>query len=150
MLDLGKNVLAVLKDERRNLYQDVAGLFSIVPPAKGTLRWRDCQWWDFSNLLSWPEVNTPVRVIRSVETYSVKRQLNGETEKLTSDWTWVTTLPSESVPVKRCVEFGHQRWDIENHGFNELVNGWDADHVFKHDATAIECFLLMTFLTFII
>ena len=85
-----------------------------------------------------------------METYSIKRQLDGKTEELTSDWTWVTTLPSESVPIKRCVGFGHQRWDIENHGFNELVNGWDADHVFKHDPAAIECFLLMTFLTFII
>ena len=150
MLDCGKHVLVVLKDERRNLYQDVAGLFPIVPPAKGTFRSRDCQWWDFPNLLSWPEVNTPVRVIRSVETYSIKRQLDGKTENLISDWSWVTTLPAKQVPVKRCVEFGHQRWDIENHGFNELVNGWDADHVFKHDAVAIECFLLMTFLTFII
>jgi Transposase DDE domain len=158
LLDCGKNVLAVLKDERRNLYQVaqelkahyVAGLYPIVPPAKGTFRSRDCQWWDFPNLLSWPEVNTPVRVIRSVETYSIKRQLDGKTEELISDWTWVTTLPPEQVPVKRCVEFGHQRWDIENHGFNELVNGWDADHVFKHDAASIECFLLMTFLTFII
>ena len=150
LLDHGKDVLAVLKDERRNLYQDVAGLFPVVPPTKGTFRSRDCQWWDLSNLLSWPEVNTPVRVIRSVETYSIKRQLDGETEELISDWTWVTTLPFASVPVKRCVEFGHQRWDIENHGFNELVNGWEADHVFKHDAVAIECFLLMTFLTFIV
>ena len=121
-----------------------------MPPAKGTYRSRDCQWWDLPNLLSWPEVNTPVGVIRPAETYSIKRQLDGETEELTSDWTWVTTLPPEQVPVKRCVEIGHQRWYIENHGFNELVNGWDAGHVLKHDAGAIECFLLMTFLTFII
>jgi len=145
--DHRKHARVVLKDERRNLYPDVAGLFTIVPPVKGTFRSRDCLWWDFPDLLSWPEVNTPVRVIRSVETYFIKRQLDRKTEKLTSDWVWVTTLPSESVTVQRCVEFGHQRWDIENHGFNELVNGWHADHVMKHDAAAIECFLLMAFLT---
>ena len=39
---------------------------------------------------------------------------------------------------------------IENHGFNELVEGWHADHVWKHDAAAIECFLLMTFLALIL
>ena len=46
------------------------------------------------------------------------------------------------------VRFGHQRWDIENHGFNELVNEWHADHVFKHDSSAIECFLLIAFLAY--
>ena len=33
-------------------------------------------------------------------------------------------------------------------GFNELVNGWRADHIFKHDPNAIECFLLIAFLAF--
>lgn len=150
LLDRNKHALVVLKDERRNLYQDVAGLFSVVPPVKGTFRSRDCLWWDFPDLHSWPEVKTPVRVIRSLETRSIKRQLDHKRETLISDWVWVTTLPSDLATVKRCVEFGHQRWDVENHGFNELVNGWHADHVMKHDATAIECFLLMAFLTLIL
>jgi hypothetical protein len=38
---------------------------------------------------------------------------------------------------------GHRK-----HGFNELVEGWHADHAFKHDAAAIECFPLMKFLAF--
>ena len=150
VLDHGKHVLSVLKDERRNLYQDVAGLFDSVPPVKGTFRSRDCWWWDFPGLVSWKEVKVPVRVIRSLESYSIKRQLDGKDETLTSDWLWVTTLPSAQVPLERAIGFGHQRWDIEHHGFNELVNGWHADHVFKHDPAAIECFLLLTFLAFII
>jgi hypothetical protein len=147
LLDRRKHVLVVLKDERRNLYQDVAGLFNSLPPVKGTFRTRDCLWWDFPDLVSWPEVKIPVRVMRSWETYSVRRQLDDKDEMLTSDWVWVTTLPSAQVSVERGVRLGHQRWDIENHGFNELVNGWHADHVWKHDAAAIECFLLMAFLT---
>jgi len=145
-----KHVLVVLKDERRNLYQDVAGLFVSVPPVKGTFRTRDCWWWDFPGLVSWKEVNPPVRVIRSLESYSIKRQLDGKSEPLTSDWVWVTTLPTAQVSIERVIELGHQRWDIENHGFNELVTGWHADHVFKHDTAAIECFLLLTFLAFIV
>src|SRR5438874_9779510 len=47
------------------------------------------------------------------------------------------------VPVARIVHLGHQRWDIENYGFNELANEWHSDHVFKHDPGAIECFLLV-------
>ena len=101
-------------------------------------------------MLSWPEVNVPVRVIRSLETYAVRRQLDHKNELLTSDWVWATTLPSAQVSTERCVAFGHQRWDIENQGFNELVNGWHADHIYKHDPTAMECFLLRTFLSFIL
>ena len=145
-----KHALVVLKDERRNLYQDAAGLFNLVPPIQGTFRSRDCLWWDFPDLGSWPEVKAPIRVIRSLETYSVRRQLDKKDEPQISDWMWVTTLPAAQVPVARAVGFGHQRWDIENHGFNELVKGWHADHVLKHDAAAIECFLLMTFLAFIL
>ena len=40
------------------------------------------------------------------------------------------------------------RWDIENHGFNEIANGWHADHIYKHEPNAIACFLLMAFIAF--
>jgi hypothetical protein len=144
----GKYALVVLKDEQRNLYQDAAGLFARFPPRQGFFRNRQCSWWDFPDLLSWPQVNTPVRVIRSLETYSVRRQLDGKDDPQTSDWIWVTTLPVQLASTERCVGLGHQRWDIENHGFNELVNGWHADHIYKHEPNAIECFLLIAFLAY--
>src|SRR5207249_10730985 len=34
--------------------------------------------------------------------------------------------------------------------FQEWVQGWHADHVMKHNPAAIECFLLMAFLAFIL
>ena len=81
LLDHRKHALVVLKDERRNLYQDAAGLFDSVAPVKGTFRSRDCLWWDLGDLVSWPEVKAPVRVIRSLETYSVRRQLDKTSPK---------------------------------------------------------------------
>jgi len=41
---------------------------------------------------------------------------------------------------------GHGRWTIENQGFNELVNRWYADHVYKHQAHAMLNFWLMAVL----
>jgi len=143
-----KHALVVLKDERRNIYQDAAGLLTLVAPEQGRHRSRNCLWWDFEDLVSWPEVNTPLRVIRSVETYSVRRQLDQELTQETSEWMWVTTLPRAQASTERAVSLGHQRWDIENHGFNELVQHWHADHVYKHDSNAIEAFLLTTFLAY--
>lgn len=139
-----KHALVVLKDERRNLSQDVAGLFDQVRPQPGRYRSHACRWWDFPDLGSWPQVNAPVRVIRSLETYSVRRQLDHQDDPQTSDWIWATTLPPTQVPVDRVVRFGH----LENYGFNELVHEWHADHVFKHDPNAIECFLLVAFLAY--
>jgi hypothetical protein len=148
LIDHGKHGLVVLKDERRNLYQDVTGLFEHRTPQCGKRRGRDCQWWDFSELASWPQVKTLLRVVRSLETYSVRRQLDGTVSQETSDWTWVTTLPRQQAPTERIVSWGHQRWDIENFGFNELVNGWQADHIYKHESHAIEAFLLLAFLAY--
>lgn len=148
LLARNKHVLTVLKDDRRNLYQDATALCAAFPPTEGSFRSRKCLWWDFPGLLSWPQVNVPVRVIRSQETRTVRRQLDGKDDTLTSDWIWATTLPHQSVPTGRAVALGHQRWDIENHGFNELVNGWHADHIYKHDPNAIECFLLLAFLAY--
>jgi hypothetical protein len=148
LLDHGKHALAVLKDERRNLYQDVQGPFQLVQPHQGRYRSRQCLWWDLADLVSWPQVKVPLRVIRSLETYSVPSQLTKQLVQQTSDWIWVTTLPSAQLCTERAVGMGHPRWDIENHGFNELVNEWDADHVYKHDPGAIEAFLLMAFLAY--
>jgi len=148
LLAPGKHALAVLKDERRNLYQDAAGLFQSVAPQQGCYGSRQCLWWDFPDLLSWPQVHAPVRVVRSLETYSVRRQLEKQDSVQTSDWIWVTTLPATQVPTEQAMRFGHHRWDIENHGFNELVNQWRTDHVYKHDPNAIECFLLVSFLAY--
>ncbi len=148
LLARGKHALVVLKDERRNLYQDAAGLFQSIAPQQGSYRSRQCLWWDFPDLLSWPQVKAPVRVLRSLETYTVRRQLDKQEAVQTSDWIWATTLPATQVSTERAIGFGHHRWDIENHGFNELVNEWHADHVYKHDPNAIECFLLVAFLAY--
>ena len=38
---------------------------------------------------------------------------------------------------------GHRRWTIENQGFNEMVNSWYADHVYKHEPQAMLNFWLL-------
>ena len=148
LLARGKDALIVLKDERRNLYQDAAGLWRHQKPQPGRYRSRACLWWDFPELRSWPEVKAPLRVIRSQESWSVKRQITAQQTLQTTDWVWVTTLSLMQARTAQVVELGHQRWDIENYGFNELVNGWHADHVYRHEPNAIECFLLMAFLAY--
>ncbi len=140
----GLHALVVLKNEQRDLVKDVRGLCSMEPSTTVTGKRKISEWWDFDGLTSWDSMDAPVRVVRSLETVSVRRHLTKEIETVTTDWLWVTTLPRDLAPTKAVVELGHSRWAIENHGFNELVNEWHADHVYTHDATAIEAFWLMT------
>jgi hypothetical protein len=43
LLAHGKHALVVLKDERRDLYQDACGLFTVTPPQEGKYRSRCCR-----------------------------------------------------------------------------------------------------------
>jgi hypothetical protein len=139
----GKHALAVLKDERRDLLQEAQELFEPMPPVilhEGKVR-REC--WDLEGFRTWPQVGVPVRVVRSRETRAVRRQLDQQVHQEVSQWYWVTTLPTRQAPTGTVVHLGHARWDIENQGFNELVNQWHADHVYRHDPTALLVFWLL-------
>jgi hypothetical protein len=143
-----KHVLVVLKDERRDLYRDATALFGLQSPQRGQYRSRHCLWWDVQELNTWPQVLAPLRVVRSQETYFVRRQMTGDLEQHNTQWMWVTTLTQSEVSTEWVVRLGHARWDIENYGFNELVNAWHADHVYKHDSCAMESFALVAFLAY--
>lgn len=143
----GKHALAVLKNNRPNLIEDAKSLFGILAPHVDVncgKRRRRC--WDCDTFTSWPAVSAMVRVVRSLETWTVRRQLDGQDEELTSDWMWVTTLSASQASTPAVVDMGHDRWSIENQGFNELVNRWHANHVFRHHPAAILIFVLFAML----
>ena len=143
-----KHALVVLKDPRRDLYQDAYGLFQLTPPQNGQYRSRDCRWQDLEDLRSWPQVQVPVRVVRSQERYTQRPQLTRQPVVLTTEWIWVTTLAAIQASTALVVRLGHQRWDIENYGFNEIVTDWNCDHVYRHHPNAIVAFLLTAFLAY--
>lgn len=140
----GKDAMAVLKDDRRDLFQDAQSLFEQTAPTTLWHKDRDCQCWDIEGFTSWPQVDRPVRVVRSLEKWSVRRQLDGQVETLSSQWMWATTLLQARASTRSILQIGHARWSIENQGFNELVNQWYADHVYKHEPRAMLIFFLMT------
>ena len=139
----GKDVIAVLKDEQRILLQDAQALFGEMAPAihqRGQVR---CEYWDIEGFTTWPQCQYPVRVVRSRETRSIKRQLNKKLDTQETNWVWVTTLSHSRASTKAVVRLGHDRWTIENQSFNELVNRWHGDHIYRHDPQAILFLWLM-------
>ncbi len=147
-LKYGKHVIAVLKDERRDLLKDAQGLFKSEKSTSYRHGQTERECWDMEDFSSWSQVGRKVRVVRSLETKHIRRQSTGKLHYETSEWIWVSTIPKEDLPTEAFVKLGHGRWKIENNGFNELVNYWHADHVYRHDPVAIEAFWLLTMLAF--
>lgn len=146
VVGLGKDALAVLKDERRDLLVDVRSLLPASPPQVFERDRARVQAWDFSDFTTWPQVDAPVRVVRTLETGTIRRQQTKELVEQTSEWLWVTTLSAPRAPTAAVVQLGHARWSIENYGFNELVNHWHADHVYRHQPNALIVFGLLALL----
>ena len=140
----GKDVLTVLKDERRDLIQDALGLFNATEPTWVCEKARKViRCWDKEGFTTWPQCGKTVRVVLARETTKVQRQLNKHVEELTSQWLWVTSLPADRIGSEAVVKLGHDRWAIENQGFNEAVNRWHSDHIYKHHPVAILVLWLM-------
>lgn len=142
----GKDILAVLKDNHPALLEDASSLFESTPPVGGRNGGRVSLWWDLVGFTTWPQVQAPIRVVRSLETWTVRRQLDGQVEQQHTEWFWVTTLASTRASTGAVVQLGHARWAIENQGFNELATRWHADHVYRHEPTALLVFTLLAML----
>ena len=144
----GKYFLAVLKNENRDLVVDARSLLPDTP----SVRWReghtDIEAWDIPDLTTWPQYGKPVRVVRTIETHPVRRQRTKEVEVQKTEWLWATNIPQTKAPRKILVGLGHGRWTIENQGFNEIVNTWHGDHIYKNNLHAIVACLLLLFLAY--
>ena len=146
----GKDVIAVLKDDRRDLLKDARGLFKREKSTvyqEGTIQ-KEC--WDIEEFRSWDQLDYPVRVVRSIETRKIKRQKTKVIEDQVTEWVWVSTIAKRRLETQNFIKFAHDRWKIENNGFHELVNYWHSDHVYRHDPVAIEAFGLVTMLAYIL
>ncbi|MCF6285191.1 MAG: hypothetical protein L3K26_08370, partial [Candidatus Hydrogenedentes bacterium] len=119
-----KHLIAVLKNENRDLLVDSRGLFEKANPITFTEKKVCYSCWDLDGFTTWPQCGEAARVVRSMETRIIKRQIDGEEEVCSSEWFWVTSLPPFLAPTQTIVQAGHGRWALENEGFHELGNQW--------------------------
>jgi hypothetical protein len=145
VIDSGKHVIAVLKNDERELVKDARGLFASLVPVEERDGRVQRLLWDAEGFASWPQLGREIRVVRSLERFSIRRQIDGHVDQQQSDWIWASTLSMQEASTRTVVDLGHGRWGIENEGFNELVSDWHADHLFRHHPKAIVNFLLLAF-----
>jgi hypothetical protein len=149
VVSLKKEVIAVLKDERRDLIKEARKRCEGMHPHSFTRKnGAETQAWDLENCRDWTQLDMPVRVARTVERTTVRHQTTGVVEEKIGEWLWVTTISTKHLSTDLFVEVAHHRWDIENKGFNELSTFWHLNHTYKHDSNAMVAFTLMTMLTY--
>ena len=76
VMDMKKYVITVLKDERRDLLEDAKGLCKLEKPMIKKEGKTEYEMWDFEDMTTWEELKKPVRVVRSIETKTITRQLD--------------------------------------------------------------------------
>jgi len=151
LLNAGKHAVIVMKQERRDLFRDAERLKGLVAPQIFVDGPRKTRLWDIPNLSSFSTLDREVRVVWAEEQTLKHKIVGGKPTDVLEEktWVWVTDLPCATVPPTKIQRWGHDRWDLENRGFNELTTLWHMDHYFIHDITAIHNLLLTLALAFI-
>ena len=146
-----KKTIAVLKEERRQLFEEANNLSLLSEPKTYKDKKTTYRVWDHQIEGCWDGYGKKVRVIVSEETTKSRihaRDGQGWEEKTElSNWMWVTNLFEDfSGDLKKTVKVCRSRWQIENKLFNETANTWKADHIYRHSENAIIAFLLLLFI----
>jgi hypothetical protein len=151
-LRLGKDVITVVKDEDRVLYQDAQGVFSITRPQVWEEGKKKIRAWDAEGFTSAEGIAVPLRVLRTEEIITRRhhRFYGWVPEEETHTWEWVTTLPAARLSSRLLWQIGHCRWEVENDLFHTLATYWSLDHCFRHEPTAILNFILTLFIAFVL
>lgn len=136
---IGWDLVIVLKQEARELYQDAQGLFNQRPPdlsfgASEPDRSVHVRLWDEEGLPFTPAHPQAVRVVRSDETVTQTCVRGGRRQPVTTEhqWIWISTLDAQAVNAKTLRQMGHLRWKNENNGWNDLTQNWRMKHGFLH------------------
>ena len=151
ILRAGKHFVVVMKQEARELFQDADQLRKSLPPQVIVEGTKTSTLWDIPQLSTFTTLGQAVRVVWAQERDLRNRVIGGELQQVLEEktWVWVTDLSADKASMLRIRKWGHDRWDLENRGFNELVQHWEMDHSFIHDPTAIEALLLTLALAFL-
>ena len=147
---LGWGVIAVLKQERYDIYQEATALMNQTVPLSWKWEDRQIELHEVKDLpFTDPAIGT-MRVVQAQEYWSERRQQGGHkiTVAQRSFWRWLVSPELEGIPAQGIWRIGHARWGIENHVFNELTQHYHLEHCPHHHPVAIVAWLLILMLAF--
>ena len=152
----GKYAAATLKDNNPALLAEALALIAQTEPVIEQGPFGQRSYSDIEGITTNAEMKKPLRVLRALEPHRARVRITKRTPKLPEkehephDNLWATTAPKTALPTRIFAQVGHHRWDIENPGFNALVNHWGLDHCYKHEPAAILNFILVLFIAYLL
>lgn len=144
-----KHLIAVLKKNQPELLEEAQVLMEPSEPLcfkqskpEKSITLRDMEGFTTETIVE------PIRIVWAHEQTFIRERIGQEWKErqILSDWFWATTIPQSLTPATTIWEFGHDRWKIENEGFNELVTHWNANHYFNNHENSITVMWLMLFM----
>ena len=152
--ELGWPVVAVLKLERYDIYQEALALTRGKPTQvveRGEEpNQRQVEIWDVAALRFSDTYTNPVRVVRVRESWTERTQQGKawKTVEKEQTWIWVVAGDLDTYDGAAIRDFGHLRWKIENNAFGELTQHWHLTHVAHHKPVAVLALLWIKIIAF--
>lgn len=152
--ELGWPVVAVLKQERRDIYKEALALTAgkptqVVERGEGPNQ-RLVEIWNVPALRLSDTYTDPVRVVRVRERWAQSSRQGKEWKILQKEqtWIWVVAGQLDGYDGAAIRDFGHLRWKIENNAFCELTQHWHLTHVAHHRPVAVLALLWIKIIAF--
>jgi hypothetical protein len=152
--ELGWPVVAVLKQERYEIYQEALALTpgeptQVVERGEEPNR-RRVEIWDVPALRLSDTYTDPVRVVRVRERWTEQTQQGQEWKTVEKEQTWIWVVAGELDAYNGAAirDFGHLRWKIENNTFGELTQHWHLTHCAHHKPVAVLALLWIKIIAF--
>jgi hypothetical protein len=148
---MGWPVIAVLKQERYDIYQETLALTKNRPPKEIVGRnGRKVEIWELREMTFSQTYTDPVRVVRARETWLQRQRVGGKwvTREVEQNWIWVAAGDLDGYPGSVIRDWGHLRWKIENNAFNELTQSWHLTHCAHHHPVALQVLLWIKLVAF--
>lgn len=146
---LGWGLVAVLKQERYDIYKEATALSREQTPKPCQMEDRAIKLWDVRDL-NFGKL-TSMRVVLAEERWQENKRVGEKKirETVQSNWRWLVGEKLNGYGPEVIWRIGHQRWGIENHAFNELTQHYHLTHCPHHEPVAIVAWLLFLILGFL-
>jgi hypothetical protein len=149
--ELGWPVIAVLKQECREAYQETLALTRGQAPTQVVERdGRQVEIWEVPQVRFTDSYPGPVRVVRVRERWT-ERHRRGRAwvwETKEQNWIWVVAGELDVYDGATIRDGGHLRWKIENNAFGELTQHGHLTHCAHHHPVALMVLLWIKLIAF--
>jgi hypothetical protein len=152
--ELGWPIIAVLKQERYDIYKEALALTrgnptQVVERGEGSDK-RQVEIWDVPSLRFSDTYTEPVRVVRVRERWTERSRQGKEwkTQQQEQTWIWVVAGDLDGYDGAAIRDWGHLRWKIENNAFGELTQLWHLTHCAHHHPVAVLSLLWIKIIAF--